>query len=58
MATERVKLNTAIVGNTLKDGKFAGHYSYSKGDVVELPADEAQRFKERGYATAAPKEKP
>lgn len=57
METKKVILNTSIVGNILKDGKFAGHYSYSKGDVVEMPAKEADRYIERGKATPAAKSK-
>lgn len=53
----RVKLNTSVVGNTLKDGKFAGHFSYAKGDEMELPDNEAQNYIAKGMAQAVQSKK-
>ena len=46
-----VKLNQSMVGNTLTtDGRFAGHFAYSKGDEVDFPKEEAERLIARGAA--------
>lgn len=47
----KVKLSTAVAGNKLKDGQFAGHFAWAVGDVVELPDNEAKAYIERGMAT-------
>lgn len=53
-----VKLNSGRVGNTLdKDGRVCGMFAQAVGDIVQMPADEAQRYIEKGLASPAPKEK-
>lgn len=47
----KVKLNTAVAGNKLKDGQFAGHFAWAVGEVVEMSDTEARAYIERGMAT-------
>lgn len=48
----KVKLSSARCGHrTDKDGRFTGAFADAAGDVVTVPADEAQRLIEGGYAS-------
>lgn len=51
MKKVKVKLLTAMVGNYLNEKKeAAGHFAYSKGDVIEMLESEAKNYVAKGYA--------
>lgn len=53
----RVKLNSARAGHTFdSQGRNVGVFAQAAGDIVEMPASEAQRHIERGLASIAPNE--
>lgn len=48
----KVKLSSARCGHrTDKDGRFTGAFADAAGAEVTVPADEAKRLVERGYAS-------
>jgi hypothetical protein len=54
----RVKLNSARAGHSYdSSGRNIGVFSQSVGDIVEMPASEAQRHVNSGLASLAPLEK-
>lgn len=54
----RVKLTSSRCGHSYDtEGRFTGVFSQQIGEVVEMPADEAQRHIDRGLASAILPEK-
>jgi len=50
--TRRIKLSSARAGHVLDDeGNCVGAFSNAAGDVIEVPAAEAERMITRGLAT-------
>ena len=53
--SKRVKLNTGMVGNTLDEkGRVVSQFARVKGDVIEMPAKEADAYCAAGYASPVP----
>jgi len=50
--TVRVKLNCSRAGHNFdKDGRQTGIFAQAAGEIVEMPADEAQRNIDNGLAS-------
>lgn len=53
----KVKLTTARCGHSYdKAGRLIGEFGQAAGQVVDMPADEAQRYLDKGYAVPADKQ--
>lgn len=52
----RVKLNSGMVGHrpckTTSGHEYFVGFAYNAGDIIELPAAEAERYLQRGFASA------
>lgn len=49
--TMKVKLTSARAGHTFDDkGRPTGVFAQAAGDVVDMPADEAKRYIDKGLA--------
>ena len=54
----RVKLTSARAGHSFdSSGRMTGVFAQAAGDIVNMPADEAQRHFDKGLAAPAPVEK-
>lgn len=52
MSTTKVKILAPMCGHrTDKDGRVVGVYTYKEGDIADLPAGDAERLVNKGYAT-------
>jgi len=48
--TKQVKLLTPRCGQIIVNGQVRGVYNQVAGEIVTMPADEAQRHIDKGYA--------
>lgn len=55
--TTKVKLTSARVGHNFDDkGRQTGMFAQAAGEIVDMPADEAERYIAKGLASPAPAE--